>query len=327
VGILPDSNAFLAGRPVEAAQWSRVADLTHHAWARANRARLSMSWQGLALQGTGGMALTSALLQPWRCPVTSAAHTALRWYALAECTGVGELWMTSAGVGAGAVIPVGAPAWVTGTVTVASGAPWYDDLTLWHSRAAGETLTVYALGVEVEPLASPLSTTPVDTATGGRFVGLGSATLAGDYPLSAARLRTLVEDTAELMAMPRVHLGWAGVSDDVAGVKDIRQVHPQPGRPYATLPRVGGAVQYHALCRQLATPTVLVIQAPGAGALGVTVPGGAADVWVAGTYTPTQDGTVLPSLPDHYPLAVQASASGDRPVSTARILSLSVWGP
>jgi hypothetical protein len=298
-----------------------------------------MSWQGDALEVFGVLPAGAApwpLLQPWRSPVASAAHRNLTWHAYCEYSGAGAvptLQLDCAAGGAGFPVAVpAAPGWITGVTSTGLGPPWYDDLTLTHTRDAGQIVTVYAFGVEVDALGSPLSTAPVDTAAGGRFVGLGSATLAGDYPLSAARLRTLVEDTAELMALPRLHMGWAGVSDIVNAAKSLSLQRLQPSRPYAVLPRhVPGPLQVHALCRAQAAATTLVLQVPGRD-LTLTVPPApplpaSPDTWVSGVVEPSPSLDTLPDMPVHYTVEVQADILAAAPACDARVLSLSVWGP
>jgi hypothetical protein len=336
-GLLPDLDDALTGRPLEGLHWSSVAGLVHHAWARAQRQRLSQSWQGDALELIGPHAGVVDMTQPWRCPTVSPQHTTIQaWVRCARTGGVGPVLRLDSLGGAGAWVPVPAVlGWIQLTATLAAGVE-YDTITLQAQGVvgAGQTLVVESLSLEVAPLPSPLFAGPVVAESGEIFLGLGQVTLGGDYPLSSARLQALRQSLRAIYRLPRLLHGWTGVSTTVATQpgKGTSPRRLQPQRPYQVHPRVQiGDTEYStatiwALVQPDAAVDTSVTVSWGSSAESITVPWGGPLAWYSSTL-PAPARESRGDIPPHATLSITAGPlEGLGGLSTAEIRSLSVWG-
>jgi hypothetical protein len=344
---LPDRDAAVTGQDVGATYWARLAGLCNYLFGAVSLPRVGQSWTG----GTCRIDDNKQMIAGWRIPLASSRHTTITCYARARNIGAAGstsslIWTERAG-GTSATVAVaaapGAAAWYSVSLVVPSAGDYAQvDFGALLMGAGGE-LEVLDAGCYLTPLASPLAAASATTPTATTpVVPCGVVTMAGDYPLDSARLKFLRDLTAAQFERRRILYCWTALTSDVAAwtlasAGKATSATSMQTRPHQQLPRIQAQVDPRvrtvtimALCQEQAAATVLYISIDGVGTVPLQVAAGAAQTWVTTTVDMTRAARRLTNLGDAVVPSIEVnpstSVAAARPLSTATLLSISIWG-
>jgi hypothetical protein len=328
---MPDLAQFLAGASVDSADWVRVAEALNLCHAEGNIHRWSQTYSG------GICAVSGAVTMAWpiRLPLLSWAH---QWNVIVEATAtVGPAQLQIGGGGGVALINVIAGTnWYSALFPSPAAPATFDTIVVTAAAvAAGGDLGISHISIHAEPLLSPLAVGVV-AGPWGAYEPHGTTTLGPDYPLTSARLRSMIEGLDALYQRPRVMYAHAACSPSAAGYKaGANSSYTQRG--YLTVPRVtqfadplvrSYTVWAHVTQQAGVSYVRLRIGGPNGYVVSIPVAAGIADVWVSGsldlsTAAPVVDSAVTP----HTSIDLRVADPGDpAPSSDAIVRSLTVWG-